>query len=180
MAPKACAHCSSICRAICLGKGKVELQAYYSSQPGWAEQDPEYYWTKLGEACQQVWEQTGIDRAQIAGVSLTTQRGTVINVDAEGKPLRPAILWLDQRQSEVEGGIKGPWAGCSNWLARKPPWIIFALRPRPTGSLAISRKCGRRPTSFCCSRGFSPIVCAGVLSIPWAVASVTCRSTSNA
>lgn len=31
-----------------LGKGKVELQAYYSSQPGWAEQDPDYYWRKLG------------------------------------------------------------------------------------------------------------------------------------
>lgn len=31
-----------------LGKGKVELQAYYSTQPGWAEQDPEYYWAKLG------------------------------------------------------------------------------------------------------------------------------------
>ena len=64
------------------------------------------------EACQQVWAQTGIDRSEIAGVSLTTQRGTVINVDAQGKPLRPAILWLDQRQSEVEGGIKGPWG----WL----------------------------------------------------------------
>ena len=55
-----------------LGKGKVELQAYYSTQPGWAEQDPQYYWAKLGEACQQLWAQTGIDRSQIAGVSLTT------------------------------------------------------------------------------------------------------------
>ena len=34
-----------------LGKGKVELEAYYSKQPGWAEQDPEYYWASLGEAC---------------------------------------------------------------------------------------------------------------------------------
>ena len=44
--------------------------------------------------------------------SLTTQRGTLINVDAAGQPLRPAILWLDQRRAEVAGSIKGPWG----WL----------------------------------------------------------------
>ncbi|KAA5844653.1 carbohydrate kinase [Pseudomonas chlororaphis] len=127
-----------------LGKGKVELQAYYSSQPGWAEQDPDYYWRKLGEACQQLWQQTGIDRRQIRGVSLTTQRGTLINVDADGKPLRPAILWLDQRQTEVEGDIKGPWSwlfkliGAQatvdyfraqaevNWIARHQPEVWAA------------------------------------------------------
>ena len=29
-----------------------------------------------------------------------------------GTPLRPAILWLDQRRAEVQGRIKGPWG----WL----------------------------------------------------------------
>ncbi|MGH8434077.1 MAG: FGGY-family carbohydrate kinase [Pseudomonas sp.] len=95
-----------------LGKGKVELEAYYSTQPGWAEQDPEYYWQSLGEACRLLWEQVPIDKSLIKGVALTTQRGTVINVDAQGQPLRPAILWLDQRRAEVEGKIKGPWG----WL----------------------------------------------------------------
>jgi len=95
-----------------LGKGKVELEAYYSKQPGWAEQDPEYYWQNLGEACRRLWAQVDIDRSQIKGVALTTQRGTVINVDEQGQPLRPAILWLDQRRAEVQGKIKGPWG----WL----------------------------------------------------------------
>ncbi|RJG13718.1 carbohydrate kinase [Pseudomonas cavernicola] len=95
-----------------LGKGKVELEAYYSTQPGWAEQDPEYYWQSLGEACQQLWEQVPIDKSLIKGVALTTQRGTVINVDEQGQPLRPAMLWLDQRRAQVEGKIKGPWG----WL----------------------------------------------------------------
>lgn len=95
-----------------LGKGKVELQAYYSSQPGWAEQDPEYYWASLGEACRRLWTQVDIDRRLVKGVSLTTQRGTVIHVDAQGQPLRPAIVWLDQRRAEVRGRITGPWG----WL----------------------------------------------------------------
>ncbi|MGH8352116.1 MAG: FGGY-family carbohydrate kinase [Pseudomonas sp.] len=95
-----------------LGKGKVELEAYYSKQPGWAEQDPEYYWQNLGEACRRLWAQVDIDRGLIKGVALTTQRGTVINVDEQGRPLRPAILWLDQRRAEVRGKIKGPWG----WL----------------------------------------------------------------
>lgn len=95
-----------------LGKGKVELEAYYSKQPGWAEQDPEYYWASLGEACRLLWEQVTIDKRLIRGVALTTQRGTLINVDAQGQPLRPAMLWLDQRRATVRGKIKGPWG----WL----------------------------------------------------------------
>lgn len=95
-----------------LGKGKVELEAYYSKQPGWAEQDPEYYWASLGEACRLLWEQVSIDKRLIKGVALTTQRGTLINVDKHGQPLRPAMLWLDQRRATVRGKIKGPWG----WL----------------------------------------------------------------
>ncbi len=95
-----------------LGKGKVELQAYYSTQPGWAEQDPDYYWASVGEACRRLWQQLEIDRRLIKGVALTTQRGSLIHVDAAGQPLRPAILWLDQRRAEVPGPIKGPWG----WL----------------------------------------------------------------
>ncbi|HSC85480.1 MAG TPA: FGGY family carbohydrate kinase, partial [Pseudomonas sp.] len=95
-----------------VGKGKVELQPYFSLQPGWAEQDPEYYWRSLGEACAKLWASVDIDRSQIKGVSLTTQRGSLITVDEQGMPLRPAILWLDQRRADVPGRIKGPWG----WL----------------------------------------------------------------
>ena len=95
-----------------VGKGKVELEPYFSTQPGWAEQDPEYYWRSLGEACHKLWDSVDIDRSQIRGVSVTTQRGSLINVDVDGKPLRPAMLWLDQRRAEVRGKIKGLWG----WL----------------------------------------------------------------
>ena len=39
-------------------------------------------------------------KSAIKGVTLTTQRSTVVSIDRAGKPLRPAILWLDQRRTE--------------------------------------------------------------------------------
>ncbi len=92
-----------------VAKSKVELEAYFSEQPGWAEQDPQYFWANLCEACRQLWETIDFPRDQIRAVALTTQRATVVNLDAQGKPLRPAIVWLDQRRSEDLPPMGGIW-----------------------------------------------------------------------
>jgi sugar (pentulose or hexulose) kinase len=91
-----------------LGKGKKEIEPYFSAHPGWAEQEPAYYWQALVEACAQLWqsiEAQGISKDSIVAMSITTQRGTMVNVDQQGKALRPAITWLDQRNSEELGEI---------------------------------------------------------------------------
>lgn len=93
-----------------LAKARVPIQAYVSEQPGWAEQRPDYFWDALCQACQQLWQSTDIPRAAIKGVALTTQRATVINVDRDGQPLRPAIIWLDQRRAEGIKPVGGAWA----------------------------------------------------------------------
>ena len=101
---------------------RVYIEPYYSTAPGLAEQDPEIFWRATCEACQGLWAQ-GVDKHSIAAVSLTTQRGTVINVDKNGKPLRPAILWLDQRRTEGLKPVRGLWgaaftlAGASQTVA---------------------------------------------------------------
>ena len=87
----------------------MPIEAYTSPRPGWAEQDPEYFWQALCEACQQLWQQTTIPKEAIAGVALTTQRSTLVNVDREGRPLRPAIVWLDQRRTEGLKPVGGLW-----------------------------------------------------------------------
>ncbi|AOY87800.1 carbohydrate kinase [Marinobacter salinus] len=92
-----------------VGKGKQEIEPYFSEQPGWAEQHPEYFWGNVGKACQLLWENSSAAPDRVAGITVTTQRGTVINLDADGKPLRPAIIWLDQRHARVTGPVKGPW-----------------------------------------------------------------------
>lgn len=96
-------------RGELVAKSRVPIQAYVSPHPGWAEQDPAYFWQSLCRACQQLWQQTDIPREAIIGVALTTQRATLINVDRQGQPLRPAILWLDQRRTEGLPPIGGLW-----------------------------------------------------------------------
>ncbi len=98
-------------RGSLVAKSRVPLIPYLTPQPGWAEQDPEYYWTSLSQACQQLWAEHDL-RDRIAGVALTTQRSTVVNVDREGRPLRPAIVWLDQRRAVGIPPVRGPWS----WL----------------------------------------------------------------
>lgn len=90
-----------------IAKGKQELEPYFSTQPGWAEQDPEYYWSSLGKACEKLWACTDIDRSKIIAATVTTQRGTVVNVDQKGQAIRPAIIWLDQRRAKVTGDVPG-------------------------------------------------------------------------
>ena len=84
-----------------IAKSKIDIEPYFSEHPGWAEQEPDYYWLMLSKACQILWpklEALKIDKNQIQAVSLTCQRATVVNLDANGKSLRPAIVWLDQRE----------------------------------------------------------------------------------
>jgi sugar (pentulose or hexulose) kinase len=90
-------------------KQRIPIEPYYSDAPGLAEQDPTIFWNAICQACQGIWNQSEISKDSIAGVALTTQRSTLINVDQNGKPLRPAIVWLDQRRTEGVKPVGGLW-----------------------------------------------------------------------
>jgi sugar (pentulose or hexulose) kinase len=90
-------------------KVRIPIEPYFSEQPGWAEQQPDVYWKALCRACQRMWQESPIPKEALAGAALTTQRSTVVNVDREGHPLRPAIVWLDQRRTEGLEPVKGLW-----------------------------------------------------------------------
>jgi len=92
-------------------KARTPIEPYYSNAPGLAEKNPQEYWQALCQACQELWAAPEATRLKdrLAGVALTTQRSTVINLDKEGKPLRPAIVWLDQRRTEGLPPVGGLW-----------------------------------------------------------------------
>jgi len=96
-------------RGALLAKAQVPLRSPVSERPGWAEEDPEYYWDCLCQACLRLWEVEGVRKDSVAGVTLTGQRATVVNVGADGRPLRPAILWLDHRRTEGLPPVGGMW-----------------------------------------------------------------------
>jgi len=124
-----------------LAIARVPIEPYFSTAPGLAEQDPQVFWNALCKACSMLWQQPGVAKEKIAGVALTTQRSTLINVDKEGQPLRPAIHWLDQRRTSGLKPVGGLWgllfkiAGMSetvaylqaeaegNWLQQHQPEI---------------------------------------------------------
>ena len=92
-----------------IAKNRVPIQPYYSQQPGWAEQDPEVFWNGVCQACQGLWQKPGVSKDALVGIGLTTQRSTVINLDKNHQPLRPAIVWLDQRRTEGLKPVGGLW-----------------------------------------------------------------------
>ena len=92
-----------------LAVARVSIEPYVSPRPGWAEQDPEVWWSAIGEACARLWAMPGARADSVAGVALTTQRATIVVADETGKPLRPAIVWLDQRQTEGLPPVGGAW-----------------------------------------------------------------------
>jgi xylulokinase len=62
-------------------------------RPGWSEQDPELWW----EAAQVVLAQLREAAGPVAGIGLSGQMHGLVALDAADRPVRPAILWNDQR-----------------------------------------------------------------------------------
>ncbi|MDD5325967.1 MAG: FGGY-family carbohydrate kinase [Polaromonas sp.] len=90
-------------------KAQVVIDSYQSPEPGWMENDPEAFWQALCQACQRLWASTSVPPSAVAGVVITTQRGTTIALDKAGQPLRPAMIWLDQRRADAPPKLKWWW-----------------------------------------------------------------------
>ena len=71
---------------------------YQNSYPGplLVEQDPDVWWRAALETSKASMERKPAG-AGVAAVIVTSQRATIIPVDKNGKCLRPAILWQDNR-----------------------------------------------------------------------------------
>ena len=135
-------------------KSQVFLQPYFSTHPGWAEHDADGYWQAVCEACQQLWRATAIEKSQVTGVAVTTQRGTVVNLDHDGVPLRPAITWLDQRQTRQIPPL-APWWRAAFRVARLDGTIRYFRREAEINWIAAQQPdVWRRTHKFLLLSGF--------------------------
>lgn len=79
-----------------VGVGVAEY-GYDTPRPQWSEQHPELWWDGTVAAIRQVLKTTGVDAAAIQAIGLTGQMHGLVLLDEQGRVLRPAILWNDQR-----------------------------------------------------------------------------------
>ncbi len=70
---------------------------YETPQPLWSEQSPGLWWDGATESIRRVIDETEVRPEEIEAVGLTGQMHGSVLLDAEGKVIRPAILWNDQR-----------------------------------------------------------------------------------
>ncbi len=66
-------------------------------RPGYSEQDPEDWVRGTVECLRQLLAECAVDPKLIEGVSFSGQMHGLVLLDAQGKVLRPAILWNDTR-----------------------------------------------------------------------------------
>lgn len=132
------------------GFGRAEHRTDVGPAAGSAEQDPDAWWDGLGVAVREALAGATPDRInRIAGICVTGHGPSLTAVDADGRPVRPAITWQDTRSTgerdelEAATGLRG-WAlgvlPAARWLERNEPeaaararwylnsWEALALR----------------------------------------------------
>lgn len=73
---------------------------------GGAEQDPEQWWQAMCVTTKKVIEKSGVNAADIRGVSFCSQMQGLVLVDREGNPVRRAMSYMDQRaREELKKGV---------------------------------------------------------------------------
>lgn len=118
----------------CLGQQAVPYETRFA--PGArAEQDPEDWWQALIKATAGAIAAAGIDADQIEAMCFATTCCTVVALDAQGRALRPALMWMDVRANAeadavlatgdaalaINGAGQGPVS--AEWMIPKALWL---------------------------------------------------------
>ena len=93
--------------------------------PGASEQAPESWWSALCDAVRQVMAQAG--HPPVAAIALSAGAHTAVLSDALGRPLRPAIMWNDQRSREQVARLRreaGARIAALSANAVSPTWTL--------------------------------------------------------
>ena len=90
---------------VSIETGKSVASAFYPDSeapikalnPGWAEQNPDDWWTYLKNVTAKVMQMSGAKGNEIEAIGISYQMHGLVCVDKNGKALRPAIIWCDSR-----------------------------------------------------------------------------------
>jgi xylulokinase len=110
-------------------------------QRGWAEQDPQDWWTGMAAATATLLASVPDAAGRIAAIGLSAQMGGVVPVDTGGTALHNALIWLDTRSANIARALTGGTIRVAGYgplkLAR---WLrLTGGAPSLSGKDAISK-----------------------------------------
>ncbi|CAN5745907.1 xylulokinase [soil metagenome] len=79
-----------------LAQASQEYPTHYP-QPNWAEQDPDDWWRATCVVLQKIFAEANFDAQAVAGIGISCQAPSMVAVDQRGRPLHPALIWMDRR-----------------------------------------------------------------------------------
>ncbi|MFD7721592.1 xylulokinase [Streptomyces sp. NPDC059814] len=88
-----------------------------TGQGGARESDPEEWWQALRTAVAAALADSGLDPAEVIGIAVAGQQHGLVVLDADGSPLRPALLWNDTRSAPQAAALTAA-LGREAWLDR--------------------------------------------------------------
>ncbi|WP_066644383.1 FGGY-family carbohydrate kinase [Christensenella timonensis] len=72
----------------------------YTPRSGWAEQKTDEWWNAICKATRKLVDKSGVSPSAIMGMSVDTTCCTMLFLDRDRQPLRPAVMWMDVRASK--------------------------------------------------------------------------------
>ncbi|MCG9972870.1 xylulokinase [Christiangramia crocea] len=84
--------------AVALPENEMEINA---PKFGWAEQDPNLWWSYTKEGLKRIAQDHGFDLKKIQAVGIAYQMHALVITDEKLNPLRPSIIWCDSRAAEI-------------------------------------------------------------------------------
>ncbi len=97
-----------------LGASRIRYPIDVDASIGRAEQDPEQWWLGLRDGVRQVIAMTSGRALDVLGIAVAGHGPTLTVVDSTGRPVRPAITWLDTR-AVAEAQILARATGLGGW-----------------------------------------------------------------
>nr|WP_298793818.1 FGGY family carbohydrate kinase [uncultured Allomuricauda sp.] len=78
-----------------------EEMPIHSPEKGWAEQEPEDWWTHVCNGIKKLKDVHNIPEQDIVGIGIAYQMHGLVVVDKNGNSLRKSIIWCDSRAVEI-------------------------------------------------------------------------------
>lgn len=93
-------------------------------RPGWAEQDPETWWNAVASIGREL---AGFDGAEVIAIAVDGHGPTLVAVDNDARPTRPAITWLDTRATAELDELSAA-TGLHGWALGVLPAALWVER----------------------------------------------------